>query len=372
LIELKCDNCNKVIYRSQRRKNRHCFCSKECELEFKHNQFYITKTCPICKVPFETRKKEQKTYCSLKCQIQWQREFPRIGENHPSYDKTINHTLVCEWCKIPYEAGAYQVKNGRRFCSLKCKREWYAKVWSQTEEWKQNRREWAVDLMENTFMDNPMTSPQIIVNNILNDLNINFINEKGYKNVSVDNYLIDNNLIIEVMGTYWHCDHRKYKTIPYDRQVTRIKMDKIKHSYIKNIEGIEILYLWEKDLLENYDICKELIIKYINSNGKLNNYHSFNYQIINNNINLTRYEEPYMDWDIEDLNKIIDIPVKEIRSKKQLDKWITYECECCGKLKEELISHYNKNKHHYCSYECSSNGRKGRKKELPYSPTKNN
>jgi hypothetical protein len=221
-------------------------------------------------------------------------------------------------------------------------------------------------------MNNPMTCPQVIVNNILNDLNINFVNEKGYKNVSVDNYLVDNNLIIEVMGTYWHCDYRKYKTIPYDRQVTRIKMDKIKHSYIKNIEGIEILYLWEKDLLENYDVCQKLIIEYINNGGKLDNYHSFNYQIINDGIYKSKNEIPYMDWDIEDLNKIIDISVRETRSKKQLNKWIIYECENCGKLKEELISHYNKHKHHYCSYECSNEGRKGRKKELPHSPIENN
>jgi hypothetical protein len=374
LVELICDNCKKIFNRGYKNRYEHCYCSKECEIEFKHNQFYINKECPICKKIFETREKDQRTYCSIECQIEWQRQNPRTGANHPCYDISINHTLICEWCDKEYETGAYDVKRGRRFCSKQCRREWYAQIWSQTDEWKQNRREWAVDLMENTFMDNPMTSPQLLVNNILNDLKINFINEKGYKNVSVDNYLIDNNLIIEVMGTYWHCDHRKYKIIPYDMQVTRIKMDKIKHSYIKNIEGIEILYLWEKDLLENYNICIKLVSEYIEKDGKLENYHSFNYKIIKDKVLQVKNELPYMDWDIKDLNKIINISVKEKRSKKQLDKWTVFNCEFCGIEKEELTCHYDKSIHHYCSYKCSNEGRKTEKKRSAtfFSEIKNN
>ncbi|HBA03555.1 MAG TPA: hypothetical protein DCW51_06130, partial [Clostridium sp.] len=37
---------------------------------------------------------------------------------------------------------------------------------------------------------------------------------------------------------------------------------------------------------------------------------------------------------------------------KQEDKCINYNCETCGKECEELLSHYNKKKHHYCSKEC--------------------
>jgi hypothetical protein len=45
-------------------------------------------------------------------------------------------------------------------------------------------------------------------------------------------------------------------------------------------------------------------------------------------------------------------------SKKQQDKWIAFNCEVCGKEREELISHYNLHKHHYCSKECGVIGRR--------------
>lgn len=48
---------------------------------------------------------------------------------------------------------------------------------------------------------NRQTIPQKIVNNILNKNDINYINEKTFKYYSVDNYLIEHNLIIEVWVT---------------------------------------------------------------------------------------------------------------------------------------------------------------------------
>lgn len=375
-MELVCDNCGSKIYRENKAKGNHTFCNQKCFHEYFHKETYEFRICPICKKEFETPKISSKTYCSLLCQIEWQKQYPKTGKDHHSYKHDVNHTIICEWCGISFETGAYQASHGKRFCSIKCKREWFSQVWSQTDEWKQNRREWAVDLMENTFMDNPMTSPQIIVNNILDDLKIKFINEKGYKNVSVDNYLIDYNLIIEVMGTYWHCDYRKYQIIPYDRQVTRIKMDKIKHSYIKNIENIEILYLWEKDLLEKYDMCCKLVEEYIKGNGKLNNYHSFNYEISKNKLIQANSIMPYMEWEIENLNKIIDISVKEKRSQKQQDKWTIFNCEFCGEEKEELTCHYILHEHHFCCIKCCAksriNNKNWRKKDATPSNKNNN
>ena len=61
---------------------------------------------------------------------------------------------------------------------------------------------------------------------------------------------------------------------------------------------------------------------------------------------------PYMEYDSEDIRNITDTTVKEKMSHKQLDKWITYNCEYCGEEKEQLISHYNTSENHYCSNEC--------------------
>lgn len=103
----------------------------------------------------------------------------------------------------------------------------------------------------------------------------------------MDNYLTDYNLAIEVMGDYWHCSPLKYtKDNISDMHKKRIRMDKAKHTYILRYFDIEILYLWESDILSNPKLCEGLINEYINKNGVLENYHSFNYHIENGHLSL--------------------------------------------------------------------------------------
>ena len=197
------------------------------------------------------------------------------------------------------------------------------------------------------------SAPQKIINDLLCEKSIKYRNEEVIGNFSFDNYLFEHNLIIEVMGTYFHCDIRKFKEINYKNQLTRIKMDKIKHSFILNNYHIEILYLWEEDIIKNLELCSLLIDKYLNNNGQIYNYHSINYQIIKNKLCLkNEIIFPYMQWDIEKINQIVDIKLKEKISQKQIDKWITYSCYQCGKKNEQLITKYNKNERHFCSQKC--------------------
>jgi very-short-patch-repair endonuclease len=246
-----------------------------------------------------------------------------------------------------------------RFCSDKCRREWYSNVWSQTDEWKEKSAIRATRMLEDDLFNKRITGIQKIINSLLNDLNIYNKTEKAFGKFTVDNYLLDSGLMIENMGTFYHCDHRVYSQIIYERHVNRIRMDKSKHSFLKNKYNVEVLYLWEEEINNNILLCKQLIKLYIKNQGKLNNYHSFNYSLDNNIIKLNKnILLPYMDWDIKDLNQIIDISTKQKMSRKQLDKWITFNCELCGKEKEELLSHYNRHNHHFCSRECSSLFRK--------------
>jgi hypothetical protein len=128
------------------------------------------------------------------------------------------------------------------------------------------------------------TKPQLIINNLLDDMGIN--NEKEYdcKYYLVDNYLIDYDLMIEVMGNFFHCS--PVMNLENSRKVKIIGKDKAKHTYIKRYKNIEILYLWEKDINENIDLCKTLIEEYIKNNGVLENYHSYNYYLENGELKL--------------------------------------------------------------------------------------
>jgi len=356
--ETNCSNCDKTILKSkgQIKNYNHNFCSLECELEYKYNQTHEIRICEICNKEFECLKNCSQKMCSIQCQGVWQ-SINLIGENANNYNHNYSiedRTYRCECCGKEDITNIYAIQNGRRFCSDICRQKWFAETWSQTDEWKEKSSIRAVKILEEGLISKSNTGCQTAVNNLLNSIDIKYINEKGFKYFAVDNYLSDYNLIIEVMGTYWHCDHRKYKTILYEHQVDRIKRDKAKHTYIKNNYDINILYLWENDILNNPNLCLNLINLYIDKKGVLYNYHSFNY-IYNNNLLVINknIDIPYMNWDIKELNKIINISIKEKMSKKQLDKWIAFNCEWCGKEKEQLISHYNKSNTHCCSCKCA-------------------
>lgn len=94
-----------------------------------------------------------------------------------------------------------------------------------------------------------------------------------------------------------------------ERQKDWISNDKRKMSYVLNHYGIKMLYLWETDLEKNYDLCEKLILEYIRTNGKLKNYHSFNYYI-DKNENLQLYDQiiiPYQDKNLEEYRHLFKV-----------------------------------------------------------------
>lgn len=291
---INCENCGKEIYQTKTQYNRskHHFCSNKCQKIFQHNNLFEMRKCEFCENYFEVSKKSSQRFCCVNCQNEWQKT--QIGDLNPRSNKI---KTTCDYCGneikiIPSNNERFE----NHFCSNNCRKLWYSNIFSQDEKWKEISRIRAVKILEDGKIGTN-TKPQIIINNILDELNINYINEKGFVYYAVDNYLIDKNLIIEVMGDFWHSNPLKYN---YENlrevQLKRIPKDKAKHTYISNYYNIEILYLWETDIINEYDKCKSLIDLYIKNNGILNNYHSFNYSYrnkkltINNNIII-----PYQD-----------------------------------------------------------------------------
>lgn len=126
-----------------------------------------------------------------------------------------------------------------------------------------------------------LTKPQVAVNNILDSMGIAYRNEEPFTYYAVDNYLTDLDLIIEVMGDYWHGSPMKYGECLNKRQTEVVARDKAKRTFIRRHYGIEILYIWENDALKNPLLCQSIINEYIHNNGHLKNYNSFNYYIDN-------------------------------------------------------------------------------------------
>ena len=135
---------------------------------------------------------------------------------------------------------------------------------------------------------NRQTAPQRKVNAMLDKLEISFVNEKIFKYYSVDNYISNSNLIIEVMGDYFHANpilYNDYNKLNEMQQKDIIR-DKRKNTYIKKYYDIDILYLWESDINNNPIICEKLIEKYIKNDGKLDDYNSFNFLLCDNILKL--------------------------------------------------------------------------------------
>ena len=163
------------------------------------------------------------------------------------------------------------------FCSAECRQAWYANVWSQSDEWREASRRRGVRLLSRGDVDR-QTKPQVMVNGLLDRLHITYINEYDCKYFAIDNYLPQYNLMIEVMGDFWHSSPIRYRADQLrDVQRKIIAKDKRKHTYIERSHGVQILYLWESDIYHRIDLCRAMIEQYIQREGVLPNYHSFNY-----------------------------------------------------------------------------------------------
>lgn len=253
-------------------------------------------TCTFCGKEYSpkgysTEKYTKQRFCSRNCYNEWLKihakdRLPKdvSGKNNPRYIEGIERTKICEYCHKSFIVkNAYIAKReNKRFCSIKCRREWFKNVWSQRDEWKEDRRQWGLESAKTVYKTSN-SHPQLICNEILNRNKIKYENEKVFEYYSIDSYLVDVNLAIEVMGTYFHCDVRKYDRPKYKLQEDRIIRDKAKQSYMKNIRNISILYLWEDELENNAELCEKLILLYIKNNGILEDYHSCNYSLDDNN-----------------------------------------------------------------------------------------
>lgn len=281
-----CDNCGKEIqrkkshYERQMKLGQHQFCSIECEKQFQHKETYELRKCEICGKEFECAKISPQRFCSVQCQGKWQ--SLQVGDLNPRSTKIHQK---CDWCGKDYLMKRHKLKDcNNHFCSTECMHNWFNNVYSQTEEYKEKSSIRAAKIISDGLVPLVYTKPQLAVNKMLDEFHIKYQNDYNVVYYAVDNYLEDYNLMIEVMGDYWHSnpnifDYEKLNST----QLNRISRDKAKHTFIFNQYNIEVLYLWENDINNTPELCKNLIKYYIGSNGKLENYHSFNYYIDDSN-----------------------------------------------------------------------------------------
>ena len=234
--------------------------------------------------------KKPRVYCNYECRDRYKTIY-LSGENSPFYNRI---EIKCTNCGkdikiIPCTNNVVnQFGDEHHFCSKKCYWEYRSKYYVQEKhamfgvEVDLEHRKMASQRLLQTIADGRMpqtlTKPHKIIDDILSNNDIDYKNEEPFKYYSVDIYLQKYNLAIEIMGDYWHCSPIKYDFDELSNiQKKSIRRDKSKMTYIKKYYGINILYLWENDIIHNTKMCEELIKHYISNDGILDDYNSFNY-----------------------------------------------------------------------------------------------
>lgn len=112
---------------------------------------------------------------------------------------------------------------------------------------------------------------ETIIKKLLNKLNVEYVEQYLIPNTlyKSDFLIKDSNLIIEVLGDYWHCNPKIYTNGPKDEiQKRKIEDDIKKDKVIKNL-NLKVLYIWEYDIYNNYDMVKNTLINNLNNaNGR--------------------------------------------------------------------------------------------------------
>jgi very-short-patch-repair endonuclease len=114
------------------------------------------------------------------------------------------------------------------------------------------------------FSTKNISSLELKIKEFLKENNIIFEQQYLLPNslYRVDFFIKEKNLIIEILGDYWHCNPEIYSKPKDDIQAKKILSDKKKMTFIKS-NNYNILCFWENDILNKYDqVKKEILIHF--------------------------------------------------------------------------------------------------------------
>lgn len=277
--KFNCAYCGEEIWRETRYKAENHFCDQKCQYAYFHKHYdYIYKNCEVCGIEMKLDKHRKKQrFCSLECRREWYSKT-MIGENAAHFNSVKKNCGYCGKelmvCKNRLERCEHY------FCDKYCKDKWFTEIYSQTDDFSMKNRISSAKALADGKMPFTMTKPHKRVCEMLDENSIDYVCEFQVVYYSVDISLDGSNLLIEVMGDYWHSNPttKHFNNIDAKRKDI-IRKDRSKHSFIKNKYNTEVLYLWETDINQNAELCIGLIKEYIECDGHLDNYDSFNYHI---------------------------------------------------------------------------------------------
>jgi endogenous inhibitor of DNA gyrase (YacG/DUF329 family) len=324
-FKINCDQCGLEIERTQSEIDRaeNHFCTKECadkymkgKINYNNRKGHEVK-CYNCKIDFYFPKyrieSQERYFCSQECRKVWLKseEFS-ILISQIERTKIDRIQVECSECGEIVEKFPSELRGELHFCSNDCRGSYFLKhnpnptkekikVYCYTCGKEKLVHQSIYNLNKFFFCSHDCyqqkrmeisdfkftgTSIHLKIDDLLDELGIKYKNEEGFGYYSMDIFLPEYSLGIEIMGDYWHGNPNKYADISElnEIQLKNISKDRRKNTFINKKFNTKILYLWEYDINKRLDVCEELIKDFISNKGKLNNYHSFNYLINDSNL----------------------------------------------------------------------------------------
>jgi len=271
MVEYTCNYCGKIAKKRKSYIREHNFCCRECYNKYQsgvlrgtNNKNSIAKktyNCTNCNkevLLLESQAKHKNNiFCSKQCRNEYDSKT-FSGKGNPNY-RNGNITIKCLYCGKEFDRASYQ-KGRAKYCSKECKDKHWSEVISKTPENQKRLKQQGVNAMLN--QKNKFTKPERIVNNYLLLYNINAIPQHPMFNRFVVDFFIPSlNIVIEVLGDYWHGNPLKYTDNQLtEKQIKTREKDKNKLDFLTK-EGYEVHMIWENDIYKYLEKTMEFIVK---------------------------------------------------------------------------------------------------------------
>lgn len=202
-----------------------------------------TITCIGCGKSHTDHVRPKQTYCSLDCY-----------RNSPRPVRKTGATLTCEECGEPFYVARSRI-NTARFCSMACHDDEQRRTRPTDTAIVANMRR----AQQLQVRSRAPTRPERALYALLDELDVPYERQHVIDNLmTVDACLLEQRLVIQADGDYWHGRHR----IEHPRVANRVRLDKSQDAYLGNRDWA-VLRLWGSDLLSHPARCRSVLAQAI-------------------------------------------------------------------------------------------------------------
>jgi hypothetical protein len=264
IIEKKCPFCGDIF---KTKRYSQIYCSNECSVKSQSTELNplrrrVKVNCVICDKQFERMKHQKTKCCSKECGYEYQRKNikPLLDEEKKKID------CVCDFCGKNYRVWNYRGKS--KFCSRECKN----KSTKITDKCFECNKEYTITKWKNNgFCSNECLKKTINKKrSYFEKITFDFIRD-NFKECEVlsnkcliyedrkifPDIMIDNKIIVECYGDYWHCNPEFYKGGYFHVKVRKTAEkiwfeDNNRVSFLEK-NGYIVIRVWENKIRDKKD-----------------------------------------------------------------------------------------------------------------------